>query len=233
MSWHSTSRYLRNTLEKNILKELDDLGFDWNPNKSTWDSWYKEFEGFVIKYKTTLVPPIIELKKLSMWVQHQRAFFKKGNLSAEKIAQLNKLGFLWDVEMERWDENYKELKKYYEEHGNSDYPVNTKLGIWVSTQRYSYKKGKLSDEKINSLNRIGFKWKLISYDKKQKTWDERYEELRSYFIEHSDLNIPYSDNRYKSLTKWVERQRYSRKSGTLSDGRVEALNLLGFKWSVL
>jgi len=32
------------------------------------------------------------------------------------------------------------------------------LGLWVSAQRQRLKKGKLSTERINQLNDIGFKW---------------------------------------------------------------------------
>jgi hypothetical protein len=38
------------------------------------------------------------------------------------------------------------------------YKLNPALGIWVSTQRTSKKKGQLSEEQIAKLDDIGFAW---------------------------------------------------------------------------
>ena len=56
--------------------------------------------------------------------------------------------------------------KYKELHGNANCPKRYvtpdryKLGIWQNSQRREYKKGKLSDDRIEKLEGTGFKWKL-------------------------------------------------------------------------
>ena len=68
-------------------------------------------------------------------------------------------------------EKYHELREYKNQHGNCDvatkYSPNPALGRWVSTQRSEYKKFRdgtskhMTQEKINKLNRLGFKWEML------------------------------------------------------------------------
>lgn len=46
------------------------------------------------------------------------------------------------------------------------YPANTSLGIWVDAQRVRQRNGKLSQERIDRLNTVGFTW---SVKKKNET----------------------------------------------------------------
>ena len=60
-------------------------------------------------------------------------------------------------------EQYPEpLVAYKEEFGHcnvpSRYAENVKLGTWVNTQRSFYNRGKLSADRINKLEAIGFEW---------------------------------------------------------------------------
>ena len=57
-----------------------------------------------------------------------------------------------------WQEKYQELIAFKEKHGHVNVPQkHPELGRWVNTQRNSYKEGKLSQERIDLLNVIGFK----------------------------------------------------------------------------
>ena len=69
---------------------------------------------------------------------------------------------------EQWQRRLKELKAYKKQHGDCLVPQNykhkEKLGNWVSTQRYEYKKwlnreySRLTQERIDQLNEIDFVW---------------------------------------------------------------------------
>lgn len=60
---------------------------------------------------------------------------------------------------------YGRLKEYHDEIGDCNVPHywndgrKPKLGSWVSTQRRNYTKGKLTRERIEMLECIGFVWK--------------------------------------------------------------------------
>ena len=62
----------------------------------------------------------------------------------------------------RWEERFKQLKVYHREHGNCDVPArddaNPSLGDWVVSQRQLRKKGKLSDDRVQRLEGLGFRW---------------------------------------------------------------------------
>ena len=58
---------------------------------------------------------------------------------------------------EKWNENYEKVKKFYEENGR--FPkYDEECGEWLSKQRYSFKKGKLSEEIIKKLEDIDKNW---------------------------------------------------------------------------
>ena len=52
---------------------------------------------------------------------------------------------------------------------------NVRLGIWVKTQRKSYKQGRLSEERVRKLDRLGFVW-----DKDEANWEANFQELNRY-----------------------------------------------------
>ena len=68
------------------------------------------------------------------------------------------------VNTDKWEDIYILLKEYFVENNHVDVPNNYestdgfKLGAWVSRQRARYKSGKLSEERIEKLESLGFKW---------------------------------------------------------------------------
>ena len=73
---------------------------------------------------------------------------------------------MWDVLELRWTEGYEHLKSYKAREGDCRVPQAHKeddgftLGRWVSTQRKSAAKGKLSAKRIALLNELGFVWEV-------------------------------------------------------------------------
>ena len=140
-----------------------------------------------------------------------------------------------------WDMMYELAKKYYEHYGNLKIPHSFKtingyesdengynLGIWINTQRLSYKKGTLSEDRIEKLKEIG----MIFEDVHKDTWNKMYELAKKYYEHYSDLKIPFSFktiNGYESdengynLGFWISNQRVKYKKGTLSEDRIKQL----------
>jgi pyocin large subunit-like protein len=52
---------------------------------------------------------------------------------------LNELGFIWSAHNIAWDEYLQELQKFKERYGHcnvpKNYTENTKLSVWVKSQR--------------------------------------------------------------------------------------------------
>ena len=68
---------------------------------------------------------------------------------------------------------YEKAKQYYIQNGNLDVPTEYedenghKLGQWISKQRSYYlrtsKRGTITKERIEKLNRIGMVWNVSDY----------------------------------------------------------------------
>eukprot|EP00804_Cyclotella_cryptica_P020371 CCRYP_012601-RA/>CCRYP_012601-RA protein AED:0.23 eAED:-0.06 QI:0/0/0/0.14/1/1/7/0/253 len=86
-------------------------------------------------------------------------------LMKDLVDQLNSLGFEWAIKKpreENWNDKYGMLLEFRQENNHCDVPRNTKLGRWVAEQRKYYKKKdvkNLGQEKIDKLEKVGFKWK--------------------------------------------------------------------------
>ena len=146
---------------------------------------------------------------------------------------LESIGFSWEPTDEAWTARFDELVDFKDENGDCNVPkVQGPLGRWVDTQRQSYKKGKLSQERIGLLKSIGFEWVLVPYKKSWKL-DERWKtvltELVRYLIEHGTCNVP---RKYGPLGSWVSKQRQEYKDGSMSQLRKDYLGSIGFAWKL-
>ena len=76
------------------------------------------------------------------------------------IKRFEEIGFIFKPHDESFDNGFRQTLKYKEEFGDPNAPDSCKLGKWQGKQRQSYKKGKLSPERIKRFEEIGFKWQL-------------------------------------------------------------------------
>ena len=104
--------------------------------------------------------------KLGVWICTVRD--RKATVSAEIIKELNKMKMIWNVPDMRWFTAFSDCERFYRKNGNllipATYPSHSGIDLrnWIAQNRQSYIKGKLSQEKINMLNRIGALNSLIS-----------------------------------------------------------------------
>lgn len=69
---------------------------------------------------------------------------QSGNLTPEKLAALQSIGFVWDTQRnDQWKKRFDELVDFKDVYGHcavpENYHENPSLGIWVVNQRTSYK----------------------------------------------------------------------------------------------
>lgn len=116
-----------------------------------------------------------EKRKLFHFVQSQRTCHRKmrqgrvdHSITPQKIQMLEEIGFKWDVGVTQlpWEERYKQLIRFKEEHGHCEVSTTFKrkgfegFSSWVLMQRRRYRDGSLAEEKIKKLEKLGFKWSL-------------------------------------------------------------------------
>ena len=173
-TWANTQRkiYKEGRLDNIKIQKLNNINFIWD-TENIWEIMFNKLEQYLEIYNTTDVPKdyiTSDGYKLGSWVLKQRnnkIRVSKGynDLSQEKIDRLNSIDFIWDLNLEKWKNTFNNLVKYINETGNYNVPKDCmsngiKLGKWIENQRMYYRNGKLSDEKIQLLKSIGFKWLL-------------------------------------------------------------------------
>lgn len=101
---------------------------------------------------------------------------KRSSMTPAKLKALNDMGFTWAKRKGQpsWNRRYNELKEYLARTGSCDVPTkyaaSPALGRWVSTQRSQYKqwvrgyKTQMTQERVDRLNEIGFKWNMMERD---------------------------------------------------------------------
>jgi superfamily II DNA or RNA helicase len=129
-----------------------------------------------------------------------------------------------------WDEQYGRLIKYRERFGHCNvsrtWTEDVQLATWVNDQRWKYRKGKLSNNRIKRLNDIGFVWELH-----KSNWEEMFEALNEYKENHGDCNVPFDWLENNKLGIWVRTQRRKYLNKKLSKDRIKRLECIGFVWN--
>ncbi len=80
---------------------------------------------------------------------------KQGLLSAERIARMDAEGFIWTID-DVWMENYEKLQQFFSENNRWPTARENKLGSWCFVQRRALKKGELSSDRKDLLDKISF-----------------------------------------------------------------------------
>lgn len=207
---------------------------------SSWDMYYEEAKLYYERNGNLEMPQKYKTEEglsLGSWVYTQRRIHEgktKGCLTEERVKLLEQIGMVWGVGLElRWNEKYKLAKKYFEEYGNLDvrFTYDTKdgvhLGTWIVQQRKMKKAGKLSDEKIQKLDKIGMIW-----DTKMYTFDYYYRAAVEYTDKHGtcNANLHYVNKDGIKLGIWISTQRVRHREGHLSEYEIEALEKLSINW---
>ena len=246
--WLITQRRVREGLIQGDLTQqqitrLDSIGMVWGNRKEI--AWQHGFEA-AKKYHDTYGDLLVAGKyvdpegyPLGQWILKTRQQKLNGCLKEERIAQLDEIGMVWSIFDAKWEKAYALAAAYYEENGNLNIPrsyvtaAGERLGVWLANQQWSYPKGKLTEEQIERLNRIGMYWG----NRNDRQWNQGYQEAKRYFEAHGDLKVPvnYVSPEGYALGKWVKRQRYTRlnpeKSGAvLTEERIAKLDAIGMRW---
>jgi hypothetical protein len=145
-------------LNKTFSQGVLDVDINWNEKK-----WEEKYELLKALNKTPSHNFTTDCGvKLGNWCDRQRTDKKKGKLSQHKIDLLEKIpGWYWELDLDQlWMENYellKALNKTPSQAYTTECGVN--LGTWCDRQRTAKKKGKLSQHKIDLLEKIpGWYW---------------------------------------------------------------------------
>jgi glutaredoxin len=92
----------------------------------------------------------------------------------------------------------------------------------------------MTKERIESLNKLDFKWVVISIT----GWEERLQELATYKRQNNgSTNVPQTFPPNQPLANWVATQRskyrlvQKGKKSTMTPEHIKSLNELDFEWN--
>jgi hypothetical protein len=173
---------------------------------------------------------------LGRWIASRRVDLKTGRLSAERKAQLEELGMVWDVFDQKWQDAIDEVTAYRQAHGHLMVPrrfiteSGFPLGNWLSSRRTDLKTGRLSAERKAQLEELGMAW-----DGLDQEWHDAIDELTAYRQARGHLRVLH---RFVSasgfpLGNWIANRRADLKAGKLSPERKAQLDQMGMVWDVL
>ena len=229
-SWHHG-----NKLPKKRFDKLNSIGFNWGIVLNSWNQIFEDYQRFKEKNNREPLEGSKEEseKYLARWAGGQRTNYKQNNLPQNKIDKLNSLDFVWNLIEDRWEKSFNNYQKFKKDHGREPVfkvtnGVERDLSVWAGDQRERYKANKISKERIDKLNSIGFSW-----DYKKDQWNNNFNKYKS-FKESKGREPSHSakDKSENALATWVIGQRISYSRNNLLPDRINILNSISFSWSI-
>ncbi|MBQ0986496.1 Helicase associated domain protein [Streptomyces sp. F63] len=167
---------------------------------------------------------------LGQWVAEQRRAYGAGQMSGLRARRLEKLGMVWSLADERFQENLEAAKAYYEQHWTLCAPrsatmLDRPVGQWLSNLR---RPGALDGhpEWKTALEAVDEHWNPAW----PATWQRHYAALRELVREEespADIVLPGVTVHGMDIGKWLARQRKPEVWAALADGQRECLEAVG------
>ncbi len=166
---------------------------------------------------------------LGQWVAEQRRAYGAGEMTGQRAQRLERLGMVWSVADERFQENLEAAKAYYEQHWTLCAPrtasaLDRPLGMWLANLR---RQGALDDhpEWKTALEAVDADWNPAW----PAEWQRHYAALRELVRDEegqADV-LPGLTVHGMDIGKWLARQRKPEVWQTLTDGQRERLEAVG------
>ncbi|MEU3787436.1 Helicase associated domain protein [Streptomyces sp900129855] len=166
---------------------------------------------------------------LGAWVAEQRRAYGAGQMTGLRARRLEKLGMVWSVADERFQENLEAAKAYYEDHWTLCAPrsavaLDKPVGQWLSNMRRA---GALDGhpEWKAALEAVDPDWNPDW----PAEWQRHYAALRELVADEEGQAevLPGFTVHAMDIGKWLARQRKPEIWQALHDGQRERLEQLG------
>ena len=164
-------KYKSGKLVKKYADRFAALGIELDHDKSdVWNERADEIERYFREHDTTSVPKGYIGKSgfdLHSWLEDQKKFYRKGTLSPERKARLDKMGYPFrsdgkrrdESRFEKWLKSYTTIREYSEAHPGETISKDlvykgVKIISWISNQQQRYKKGLVDEKRLTLLREL-------------------------------------------------------------------------------
>ncbi|MFG3276013.1 DEAD/DEAH box helicase [Streptomyces luteogriseus] len=166
---------------------------------------------------------------LGQWVAEQRRAYGAGEMSGQRARRLERLGMVWSVADERFQENLEAAKAYYEQHWTLCAPrsatmLDRPVGQWLSNLRRPGALEGHPEWKV-ALEAMDEDWN----PEWPAEWQRHYAALRELVADEEGQAevMPGVTVHGMDIGKWLARQRTPKVWQALTDGQRERLEQLG------
>lgn len=170
-------------------------GWTWNIIEDKFEKFYTELCKYKQEYHDCNVPQdyITESDyKLGAYLNKVRQGQYVQDFPKRK-QRLDELGLTWYPQEERrektWEQIKDELQKYYNEHGNSNVPVDSELGRFISHIRSRQDFVKDNPERLEFLKSINFSWN-VKVVQEEESWLEFWTHMKKFYQDEKHSNVP-------------------------------------------
>ncbi|SDA30797.1 Superfamily II DNA or RNA helicase [Ruminococcus sp. YE71] len=232
--WVTTqkNKYRNGTLEEDKAQKLIAIGCEitkgmaeyWQENCDRLGEFVKQHGRFP-NYADVKSDP--ELKVLYVWANSQRTARYRGQLSEERIAMLDSIGFTWDKHEEEWLNAFNRLRSYFKEFGSlpgiNEVVDGYKLGKWYKSQVVLYLAGNMQAHRVERFKEAGIPLENLRQRRKNEVFMKYYDSYMEYLQKFG--RHPASKDRYNDLdlVKWRCTQMQKKRQGKLTDELAELL----------
>lgn len=190
---------------------MDSANIEWKNTLNNVKSFYLE-HGFF--------PKRDENNSLAQWIARQRLLYKKGSLSKERMNIIkNEFPEILKSDQQK---KYEEKLLKVAEHLSVDSfdSLEADLKKWLYHQRDSYRKGTLSDEILDKINKIipNFLDSTSSFGKDEETWRNTLFDIKSYYNKNNCL-----PKQGTSFRIWINNQRQLFRKDKLNTHRTKLI----------
>ncbi|KAL7539813.1 hypothetical protein ACHAWF_006508, partial [Thalassiosira exigua] len=209
-------------------------------DSSQWNSRYDELKQFYLDHGRISIPSKTPHKSLSFWAREQRRNYRKSKLTEDRLSKLREIGFVFESvnSSERnaplWEAKYQQLVDFHNTHGHFN---NPDLRNWMHRQRDQFKKKRLSNDRMEKLQAIGFQLEITAapmtskpkreaepkpnksrahkkstiLTNREQEWEAKYQQLAEFHKDHGHCRISKIHGK-PTLLKWREKQLYKHKN---------------------
>jgi hypothetical protein len=212
------------------IRLLDQHGMIWDRLDTAWTRAFGELAAFKDEHGHFEVPMDLRTADgtgLAEWAGTQRDALRQKKLTAQRRELLDSIGFPWKPAEAKWQRQYQKLAEALSRcGGRSGLKHRTPEATWLEGQLLSCHQGKLSEEKIALLEKLGITVR------REDPWMAAYRAYTGFKAGHGHLIIPdcYTTADGISLSEWQRDQRRRRKDGRMTRERERLLTEAGITW---
>lgn len=235
------AKFAAGKLTAEQIADLDAMDIEWRQPGSSWREGYLVARQY---YRQTgnLIPTVAHRAAngtyLDSWLRSQRSQRSAGTLSEVKIAKLDTMGMVWDLDRATWERGLAAAACFRETFGHLNVPRDRRydgirgdsLGLYdfLKRQRSRWRDGALSADRVAALDALGIHWAP-----QDAAWDAKMVALTRFRNEYGHLLVPeHHVTDGLAVGNALHRIRRAYAAGTVPKDRVEALEQLGIIWDI-